>query len=519
MTLTTPKWLRRTGLAALVAVPALTVGACDSLDVDPFSQVEVQNFYRTPSEVRAAVAPIYGAIRPTLFNYYNLSQISTDENIVPTRGSDWGDGGRWLAIHRHGWTSELSDLNGAWNEAFTGVARANKVLLDIQDLDVQDKEAITAELRAMRAYFYYQLLDLFGNVPIIGDDELEVDPDNPPPANTRAEVFDFIESELTAARPLLAQTQQAAGGRISQDAVDAILANMYVNCEVFRATLTPGGLQRGPACYQQAFDKADDLITSGRYQLSDSYLEIFSVDNEDNPEHIFRVENIAAQDLGLTLPMRMTHYNQFSPSPWNGFATLAETYNQYDEDDVRRQAYLVGQARNFETGEPIENRNNQPLIFTPDFPGGVENTTEGAGYRLLKYQPDVNHVNGNHGNDFSLFRLGEMYLIRAEAAFRMGNSSQALDDLNALRARGFDDDDDDARLTSVDETTILRERLFELAGEAKRRQDLVRFEIGGVNQYLRAYFEKAQSEPFRTIYPIPQAQLDANPNLTQNPGY
>ena len=514
MKTTLPTWLRRAGLAALVAVPAATIGACDSLDVDPFSQVEVENFYRTPSEVRAAVAPIYGAIRPTLFNYYNLSQISTDENIVPTRGSDWGDGGRWLAIHRHGWTADLSDLNGAYNEAFTGVARVNKVLLDIQDLDIQDKDAITAELRAMRAYFYYQLLDLFGRVPIIGDDELEVNVDDPPPAASRAEVFAFIESELVAARPLLAATQGAAGGRINQGAVDAILANMYINCPVFRGTLTAGGIDRAPDCNQQAFDKANALITSGTYALSPDYLDIFAVDNDDNREHIFRVENLAAQNLGLTLPMRMTHYNQFSPSPWNGFATLAETYGKYDASDARRQAFLTGQAFNFETGAPVENRNGEPLIFTPDFPGGVTNTTEGGGYRLLKYAVDTDHVNGNHGNDFSLFRLGEMYLIRAEAAFRMGNAGQALADINALRARAGA-----PALASVDEQAILNERLYELAGEAKRRQDLIRFQIGGTNQFLRAYFEKPQSEGFRVIYPLPQSQLDANPNLTQNPGY
>ena len=514
MTLSLPTWLRRSGLAALVAAPALALGACDGLDVDPFSQVEVENFYRTPSEVTAAVAPIYGALRPTLFNYYNLSQISTDENIVPTRGSDWGDGGRWLSIHRHNWTADLSDLNGAYNEAFTGVARVNKVLSDVAPLDIQNKDAITAELKAMRAYFYYQLLDLFGRVPILGDDLLTVDPDNPPAAASRAEVFDFIESELVAARPSLPATQNAAGGRISQGAVDAILANMYINCPVFRGTLTAGGIQRAAGCEQQAFDKANALITSGNYSLSADYLSIFAVNNEGNPEHIFRIENLAAQNLGLTLPMRMTHYNQFSPSPWNGFATLAETYGKYDDGDARREAILAGQARNFETGAPVNDRNGAPLIFTPDFPGGVTNTTEGGGYRLLKYQVDVDHVNGNHGNDFSLFRLGEMYLIRAEAAFRLGNTGQALSDINRLRQRAGV-----PALSSVTEADILNERLFELAGEAKRRQDLIRFQIGGVNQFTRAYFEKPATDAFRTFYPLPQSQLDSNPNLTQNPGY
>ena len=522
MNISTPRWLRRAGLAALVAAPALALGACDGLDVEPASSVEVQNFYRTPSEVRAAVAPVYASLRGPLFNYYNLSQVSTDENIVPTRGSDWGDDGRWLRIHRHGWDATLSDLNAAWGDSFTGIARANKVLLDIEPLEIEDKENLQAELRAIRAYFYYQVMDLFGRAPIIGDDELEVDLDNPPAAATRAQIFDFIEDEFEAVRENLPLTQRDAGGRMSQDIIDAILANMYLNCEVFRGTLSSGGIQRAAPCWAQAREKAEGLINSGRYSLSDDYLDVFAVNNADNPEHIFRVEHLAAPGLGLTLPMRMTHYNQFSPSPWNGFATLAETYNQFSEDDPRREIFLEGQAFNFETGEAVNDRNGNPLIFTPDFPGGVENTTEGGGIRLLKYEVDVNAVGGDHGNDFALFRLGEMYLIAAEAAFRLGDAGTAEQYINMLRERAgapsLDDDDDDDNDT-VNESVILQERLFELAGEAKRRQDLIRIEIGGVNQFLRPYFEKGQSEPFRTFYPIPQAQRDANMNLDQNPGY
>ena len=185
--------------------------------------------------------------------------------------------------------------------------------------------------------------------------------------------------------------------------------------------MTAAGLQRGPARWADAEATATRVIDSGTYSLvqgADAWFKMFSADNANNPEHIFVVQHLAEQGFGMSFPNRGLHYNSFSGGAWNGFSTIAETYNEFSQDDPRIRIFAIGQAINYDTDEPIQNRSNEPLIFTLDFPGGVENTTEGGGVRIVKFPPDPEltaAINGNHGNDYPYFRLGEMYLIRAEA--------------------------------------------------------------------------------------------------------
>ena len=513
-----------------MAAPALGLAACTDLSVDPFSSVNAENFYRTDAEVLAAVAPVYSNLRGTLWAYHNLSQVSSDETIVPTRGSDWGDGGRWLEMHRHTWSPTLVDLNDAWVTSFTGIARANGIIRDLGPLDVPNKDGILAEVRTLRAFYYYQLLDLFGRVPIVApppgspDEDFIVDPDNPPAQASRQQVFDFIVGELQAVKDDLPVAGAGNGGRMSRGAADAMLANLYINAQVFTGTVGAGGLTPGNARWAEAEAAATDVI-DGPYELvqgADAWFGLFDADNEDNPEHIFVVQHLNEVGYGLSFPMRALHYNSFDGGAWNGFATLAETYSAFDEDDPRRGIFAQGRAINYQTGEEINNRNGEPLIFSLDFPdatGGagenVNNTTEGGGVRIVKFPVDPGYSaadNGNHGNDYPYFRLGEMYLIRAEARFRQGNRAGALADLNALRSRVGAPVLTDADL---DEAAILNERLFELTYEAKRRQDLVRF-----GRFTDAWSFKNASAPHRIVFPIPQQQIDASDGaLTQNAGY
>lgn len=546
-------FLKRTRLAlgaALVAAPALGLTACTDLSVDPFSSVNPENFYQTDAEVLAALSPVYSQLRATLWEYHNLTEVSSDESIVPTRGSDWADGGRWLSMHRQNWSPTLTDLNGAWVQSFTGVARANGIISDLGGIDVPNKDALVAEARALRAFYYYTLLDLFGNVPILapepGSDPSEfiVDPNNPPPQASRAEVFAFVVSELEASRDALPVAGAGNGGRFSQGAVDAILANLYLNAEVFTGTVTASGLQRGQARWADA-EAAATRVINGPYELVqgvDEWFGMFTADNQDNPEHIFVIQHLAENGFGLSFPNRGLHYNSFSGGAWNGFSTIAETYNAFDQEDPRIGIFAIGQAINYDTGAPIENRQGDPLIFTLDFPAAdgagesVNNTTEGAGVRINKFPPDPAYTpadNGNHSNDYPYFRLGEMYLIRAEARLEQGNTAGALADVNALRSRLREDTDGDgtvdgpALLTSISRENILNERLYELTYEARRRQDLIRsdesistFGGGSGNLFTRAWSFKDASEPYRVLFPIPQQQIDASDGtLQQNAGY
>jgi hypothetical protein len=209
--------------------------------------------------------------------------------------------------------------------------------------------------------------------------------------------------------------------------------------------------------------------------------------------------------------MRALHYNQFTPSPWNGFAALATTYTAFDSLDQRRNIFLVGRQRNVLTGALVNDRAGNPLIFTTSI-ANVTQATEAEGARIYKWTADPNHVAQNNGNDFAWFRMGEIYLIKAEAQNEITpGSPTALTLVNTLRARDFNPP---KPLASINRAAILAERGFELTGEGKRRQDLIRFGL-----YTAANLFKPATGPNLVLMPIPQVQLDANPLIKQNPGY
>ena len=529
----------RVAIAAAALVPFLGLAACTDLSVDPYSAVTPENFYQNDVQVIAALSPVYAQLRGTLWAYHNVSQVSSDENIVPTRGGDWFDNGDWLSLHQHSWTPTLGYLNDAWNTSYTGVARANNVLRDISELDnVPNEDVLVAELRGLRAFYYYTLLDMFGNIPLIGDEpnEYEVDQDNPPPTVPRPEVFAFVVSELEDIRDTLPVAGAGNGGRLSQGAVDAMLASLYLNAEVFGGTVSTSGLSRGTARWADAEAAATRIIDSGVYSLNqgaDAWFAQFSPDNQDNPEQIFVVQHLAEDGYGVNFVNRWGHYSSFAGGGWNGFSTIAETYNAFDDDDPRKGIFLQGQAYNMDDCDPrvtdeassdyctsedaINDRSGSPLIFSVDFPGGVDprdggNATEGNGVRVYKFPLDPERVGQYNGNDYPYFRLGEMHLIRAEARLRQGDNAGALADINVIRNRiGV------APLASVTLDDILNERLFELTYEARRRQDLIRFDrfISGTWS-----FKGGASQPYRVLFAVPQLQIDASDGaVVQNPGY
>jgi hypothetical protein len=334
----------------------------------------------------------------------------------------------------------------------------------------------------------------------------------------RDSLFRFIEAELLAARedlPTKAQQSAADYGRVTQAVADAILASMYVNAQVYTGTVTAAGLQPGTARWQDAVDAANRVINSGDYSLAPDWRSNFSTTNEGSPENIFVIVHSSTQGLGMSLPMRTLHYNQLTPGPWNGFTTIAETYNTFDPDDARRDIFLVGQQYSFNTGEAVADRAGNPLVFTTTI-GNAEQAAENEGPRWNKFSPLPGAVDGDsHPNDYPFFRLSEMYLIRAEALNELGQTGAALTDLNMIRARHFDPDEPVAAASQAEfRELILRERLFELAGEGKRRQDLIRH-----GKYTAARSFKNAEPPYKILMPIPESQIQTNPLLTQNPGY
>lgn len=513
------KSVRWVSLRAVFLVPSLMVfQSCTNLTEVPQDALTPSNAFKTDAEVLAGVASVYAGLRAVENNYVNISEISTDEIIVPTRGQDWYDNGRWLEIHKQTWTSNsgsaLEDMNGAWNDLFAGVARANLMIDIVTKAGGSNSATTIAELRTLRAWYYFMLQDLFGGVPLVTTPKVET-----VARVARDSVFRFLEAELNAARTVLpASWPSGSEGRVTSGVANAILASLYVNAQVYSGTVTAAGLTKGAARWTDAIAAADRVINSGQYSLTADWKKNFTPDNHDSKENIFYVAHTSSVvGLGMSFPMRTLHYNQLTPGPWNGFATLAETYNAFDPADNRRNMFLVGQQFSFNTGAAVQDRAGNPLIFTVDIANETQ-AGEAEGPRFNKFVPLPGAPDGNsHPNNFPFFRLAEMYLIKAEAMNELGQTSAGIAQANIIRQRQFSPAKplDASMSQAAARTAIFNERLFEFVEEGKRRQDMIR--AGTFTAPHR--FKPTAASANKILFPIPSTQIQTNPLLSQNPGY
>jgi hypothetical protein len=381
----------------------------------------------------------------------------------------------------------------------------------VENLPIANKPRTVAEVKALRAYFYFHLMDMFGGVPLVTTTEVE-----PHERSTRAETFAFIEKELIAARSDLPASWPASDyGRATQAWVDAMLANMYLNAEVYTGTVTSGGLQKGTAQWQKAIDAADKII-SGPFRLTADQAANFRADNNTSPEIVMvstRRPESGINSYG-TISNNL-HYNQFSPAPNNGRAVEPPTYQKFDPADKRRAAILEGPQFHIVTGVPVNDRAGARLVYTVDIPD-ITQATEGNGVRIYKWPFDPNRVTNLHGNDFAIFRLAEILLLKAEALNELGRTAEAIPLVNMVRARAFEPPKPISTGLSQTQlrTAIFDERQIELLEEGRRRSDQIR-----QGTFLTASWNHEADAPYRVLMPIPQTQMDANPLLTQNPGY
>jgi starch-binding outer membrane protein, SusD/RagB family len=517
---------RSSRLGAMVLVPVGLMVACTDLKETPTSLITKDTFYKNSTEVLAGVASVYANLRNNMEDYYALNTVSSAEGVVPVRGGDWFDNGAWLELHRQGWSPTsvvgLREVSNIWNQQYAGVARANIVLEALEAVTIADQAAITAEVRALRAFYYMQLMDAYGGVPIATDTKVELRT-----AKTRAEVFTFVETELRAAYAALPATWPDQQGRLTKYAVASMLASLYVNGRVWGGSVTAAGVQPGAAKWTEASAWADTVINSGRYSLAGAgysnacgtgFRATFCYTNQDSPENVFVVRGRAVDGLGFNRQYNALHYNSFAGGGgWNGWSVVEQTYNAFDPADVRRTTILAGPQVDLFTGAPVNNRQGQRLIFTPVI-ADITAANEGEGVRLYKFPLDPNRAGNASGNDFTIYRLAEMYLIKAEAQNELGNSGPAIAALNVVRARGFPGDASKlivAGTQAANRAAIFAERVFELTGEGKRRQDQIRegTYTSGV------WFGKLAQPAHKVLLPIPISQIATNPGLTQNPGY
>ncbi len=482
-------------------VPVVMLASCWELDQEVLDGVTADDVANSDNPVLIDVlkASAYSRIVGSWGGHnsiWSIHEVSSDELSIPQKGADWEDGGQWLRMHRHTWNPSEESFNNSWNYCYSAIGEINNLLIQYPDLP-----ELNAELKVLRAFIYLWLIDTWGNVPIITETDTGGNPTN----NSRAEVFAFIESSILDNLSLLPQVDSKT--TMNYYSAQAVLAKLYINAEIYT----------GSARWADA-EAAADLVIGGPYSLSSNFFSNFATRNGGSTENIFTLPYDENNAGGFNLAQMTLHYlsqntYDLQEQPWNGYASLEEFYNSFDDDDVRKGSFLEGPqfssdgTRLEDISAEDDDPDGPPLTFTPEINMLAPNAFRQAGVRVGKYEFQSG-AGSSLSNDYPLLRLADIILIKAEADLRRGGSD-ATDLVNQIRRRaGLTD------LGSVSLDDIFDERGKEMFAEASRRTDMIRF-----GKFNDPWWEKGASEPFRALFPIPLPQINANPNLVQNPGY
>ena len=553
----TNRMLLKLRTIALASVVILFGTSCTDLSESVDSQVTADNFFQTDEQFLSAMGDAYSALRGRGGggSLAQLNEATTDEIIVPARGQDWSEGGFWYRVNSHQWSTEDGTFNGFWGANFNGVNNANRLIFQFESAVADGAttqaaaDPFLAELAAMRAFYYYQLLDAFGNVPIVTDFTETEAPSQPSSdfQQGRQAVFDFVEQELLSSLNLVSDDPNGTYARMNKWVAHHTLARLYINAEVYT----------GSARWSDAITHLDAIINSGNYTLAGNYHDNFTTANEGSPENIFVVPYDKVFLGGFNLHVMTLHYGSqntynFSNQPWNGWSATQKVYESVidpdqnpgpqgevwgvyptaDDDGLERvQGTMDDRLGNFIVGPQYTSSgdriidsgvfsdfdlNGPPLTFTPAMNDLEAVACRQCGARIGKYEFERG-ISSNLSNDFVIYRYADVLLLKAEALWRMNpGSGEALALVNQIRARSGVDP-----FTELDADKILAERGRELFWEQTRRSDLIRFAgvDGGETRYNDPWQFKDVSSAHRNVGPIPIQQIQANSNLVQNPGY
>lgn len=518
------------------------------LDEHPKDQLDQEAIYNNADNIyKNAVASLYNYIgsnqeseglQGTCRGVYDYNTLTTDEAMNPIRGGDWYDGGLWENMYKHTWNANDMYLYNVWKYLFKVIVLSNQSLSVIdshkQLLTAEQAENYKAEVRAVRALFYYYAMDMFGRIPIMTS--YDVKP-NQVVQSERSEVFKFIVEELQEVAPQLADKHANKEGdyygRITRPVVNFLLAKLALNAEIYADddwtdekkldgkdiffTVNGNKLNAWQTCVWYC-----DQLTQEGYELETDYASNFSVHNENSKENIFTIpldKNLYLNEYHYLFRSRhYKHGGAYGGSSENGTCATVSTVKAYgygtDHVDNRFKTNFYADTV-FVDGKKIYLDNGKPLVYMPlELKLNLSDSPykQTAGARVGKYEVDrTAYSDGRQvDNDIVLFRYGDALLMKAEAKVRNGEDGSI--ELNAIRDR--------VSMPHVESTlnNILKERLLELVWEGWRRQDLIRF-----GKYTKAYDQRIPIENentgFTTVFPIPQKCLDLNKNLKQNKGY
>lgn len=529
-----------------VVAGALTVLAglngCTKLDETLYSQINVNQFYNNRQEILSGVLRPYthanAWIAPTAQNsYWRLNELTADQLAWPQKGRHGYDDAQWIRLHGHSWAYTENNVWDPWRLIYTGIGFCNSTLGDFTKVDFvkagvtdQDKAAFIAELKVFRAFHYMKLMDLYGNVPIV----TTVGTPLSPPTATRAEVFTFVEKELKENVDLLPNLSKALIGRLTKAAGYAMLAELYLNAQVWTGT----------AKWDECIAACDKIIKgetgglNGAPALDADLRSTYVNTNDNSKEALFQLTyDYQATPTRCGWNSDFYHFAQRliydgDANGNNGVVVIPSAYDAYSDKDLRKSTwFLIGPQ--FQAANPTqavlgtEEYRDKQLVFVKEIRRASENKTsstmidgeENSGARFNKYPPGRQSEAKYWSNDWILYRLTDIYFHKAEALMQKNGGTatpDALELVNTVRKRAFATADyvpyTAATLTSAE---LLAERGREFVFEGKRRTDMIRLKAFNTG----TWWDHQPSDPTKALFPIPQRQLAANPNLIQNPGY
>ena len=531
-----------------LSVLALSLSLTSCLDETPKDQIPETEIYDSANSLYVnAVASLYNYIgaheegeglQGTCRGIYDYNTLTTDEAIIPIRGGNWYDGGLWKNMYDHTWTATDTDLYNVWKYLYKVIVLSTKSLETIEKhkalLTEQQRVDYAAEVRAVRAMYYYYAMDMFGRIPILQSSTQKTADIR---QTNRSDVFWYVVKELQDVAPLLANEhsnlQGNYYGRVTRPVAWFLLAKLSLNAEVYTDddwtdSSRPDGktimfdIEGNKKNAWQTCVHYCDLITAAGYTLEADYTKNFAVHNEGSTENIFTIPLDKILYLNefhyLFRSRHYAHGGAYSGASENGTCatlhTMAVNGFGTETPDVRLdmnfytgKVEVDGKYVTMDDGTLLEYK---PLAVEKNLTASPYLETAGA--RMKKYEVDRTAYSDGRmpDNDIVLYRYADVLLMKSEAKVRNGESGD--EEMNAVRSR--------VGMPSLSATldNILNERLLELVWEGWRRQDMIRF-----GTYCKQYDihtpSEADKKGYTTVFPIPEKAHELNPNLKQNPGY